>query len=439
MQGIQIESVTPGSPAARAGLLPGERLLAINGTRLRDLIDYSWMAHEDEQELTVSSRTGSIRTVLLEPEPDETPGLIFTAPEPKRCGNNCIFCFVHQLPKGLRRPLYVKDEDYRLSFLQGNYVTLSNLKPSELRRIKAQRLSPLYISVHAVASAVRERLLGKTGIPPILEQLKELAQARIVLHTQVVLCPGINDGEILEQTVAELAALYPSVRSLAVVPVGLTEHRQRLPNLIPVDTDYATAFLDSWLPLMRAVNKRLGDAFLQLADEFFLKAGYPVPPLKEYGDLPQWENGVGMVAWFQKDAAAVLKRAKPLRPVRVTVVTGESPLGFVEEFLQQLSEKTGGTLTAIAIPNRLFGSSVTVTGLISGSDIVAELRGKDLGETETLLIPEVMLKEGEGCFLDNLTPNDLSRELGLPVVSFESTPGSLYHVLRKLTAKKQPV
>ena len=434
MQGLLIETVTPGSPSDRSGLLPGERLLAIDGNRLRDLIDYSWMASDEVQELTVSNRTGSIRTVLLEPEPDESPGLTFAAPEPKRCGNSCIFCFVHQLPKGLRRPLYVKDEDYRLSFLQGTYVTLSNLKPSELRRIKAQRLSPLYISVHAVDPATRELLLGKTGIPPILEQLKELAQARIELHTQVVLCPGINDGDLLEQTVAELAALYPSVRSLAVVPVGLTEHRQQLPGLTAVDTACAAAFLDSWLPRMRTINKRLGDAFLQVADEFFLKAGYPFPALKEYGDLPQWENGVGMVAWFQKDAAAVLKRAKPLRPVSATVVTGESPLGYVEGFLQQLSEKTGCRLTAVAIPNWLFGSSVMVTGLVSGRDIVSALQGKDHGEM--LLIPEVMLKEGDGCFLDDLTPDDLEQKLGLPVYTFDPTPGGLYRFLQKRAKAK---
>ena len=428
MHGLLIETVEPGSPADRAGLQPGQRLLEIDGARLRDLIDYSWLASDEEAELTLSDADGQLQTVLLEPEPGEPPGLTFAPPEPKRCGNNCIFCFVHQLPKGLRRPLYVKDEDYRLSFLQGTYVTLSNLKPTELHRIIKQRLSPLYISVHAVDPAVRERLLGRTNIPPILEQLKELAGARIELHTQVVLCPGVNDGAILEQTVTELASLYPAVRSLAVVPVGLTEHRQRLPELAPVDRGYAATFLNSWLPRMRAVNKQLGEAFLQLADEFFLKADYPFPALKEYGDLPQWENGVGMVAWFLKDAAAVLKRAKPLPTFTATVATGQSSTGFVGDFLQKLSEKTGCSLTAAAIPNRLFGASVTVTGLVSGSDIISELKDKELGQV--LLIPEVMLKEGEGCFLDNLTPADLEQLLGVPVARFEATPAGLYRQLR---------
>lgn len=435
MQGLLITAISPGSPAERAGLKPGQRLLAIDGSRLRDLIDYSWLIGDDELELIIAEPDGELHDVWLEAEPGEPPGLTFAPPEPKRCGNNCIFCFVHQLPKGLRRPLYVKDEDYRLSFLQGTYVTLSNLKPSELKRIIAQRLSPLYISVHAVDPTVREKLLGRKGIPPILEQLRSLTAGRIELHTQVVLCPGINDGAVLEETVYELAALSPAIRSLAVVPVGLTEHRQHLPQLTPVDQDYAAAFLATWLPRMRSLNKQLGNAFLQLADEFFLKAGQPVPALREYGDLPQWENGVGMVAWFLREASQVLKRAKPLPALQATVVTGYSAIQLVEEFVQALAVKTGCDLTARAVPNNLFGSSVTVTGLVSGKDILAELRGKPLGDL--LLVPAVMLKEGEGCFLDDLTPQDLSREFGVPVLPFEATPAGLLSVLRSYARRKE--
>jgi putative radical SAM enzyme (TIGR03279 family) len=435
MSGLVIKSIAPGSAAERAGLLPGERLLAIDGQRLRDLIDYSWLVSHEEAELTVADQDGQQRFVWLEPEPGEPLGLSFAPPEPKRCGNNCVFCFVHQLPKGLRRPLYVKDEDYRLSFLQGTYVTLTNLKESELRRIIRLRLSPLYISVHATDPVVRERLLGKSNIPPILEQLTRLAAGRIQMHTQVVLCPGLNDAETLERTVSDLAALYPAVQSLAVVPVGLTSHRQRLPQLTAVDSGYAAAFLNAWLPRMRALNKRLRTPFLQLADELFLKAGHPFPPLKEYGDLPQWENGVGMVPWFQHQAAAVIKRAKPLpRPLRATLVTGRSAAGFVSDFVAVLAEKTGAELAVHAIPNRLFGESVTVTGLISGSDIITALTGQQLGEL--VLLPGVMLKEGEGCFLDNMTPADVSQALGCPVVSFDGTPSGLSTTLRRYAARK---
>ena len=435
MHGLLIESVTEGSPAWRAGIQPGERLLSIDGTRLRDLIDYSWLASDEPAFFTIVQPDGSIREIAVDPEPGEPPGLTFVPPDPKRCGNNCIFCFVHQLPKGLRRPLYVKDEDYRLSFLQGTYVTLSNIRPSELRRIIDQRLSPLYVSVHAVDHATREKLLGKSGIPPILEQLQALAKGRIELHTQVVLCPGINDGKILEQTVKELAALHPSVLSLAIVPVGLTEHRAKLPLLTPVSGSYAACFLDQWLPRMRALNKQLGEAFLQLADEFFLKAEYPFPALKEYGELPQWENGVGMIPWFLKDAAAVVKRAKPLAPLTATVVTGQSALGVVSNFLEQLNRKTGCSVSACAIPNRLFGSSVTVTGLICGNDIITALSEEQIGDA--LLIPEVMLKEGEVCFLDDLQPADLSRNLGCTVITFKPTPSGFYTALKKLSKTKE--
>lgn len=434
MAGLVIESVAPGSVAERAGLQRGERLLAIDGQRLRDLIDYSWLIN-DEAELTIADQDGNQRLVWLEPEPGEALGLAFAPPEPKRCGNNCVFCFVHQLPKGLRRPLYVKDEDYRLSFLQGTYVTLTNLKETELRRIISQRLSPLYISVHATEPDLRERLLGKAGIPPILEQLTRLAAGRIQMHTQIVLCPGLNDGPALERTVNDLSNLYPAVQSLAVVPVGLTNHRQRLPQLTAVDSAYAARFLDEWLPRMRALNKRLRVPFLQLADEFFLKAGQPFPALREYGDLPQWENGVGMAPWFQKDATSVVKRARPLpRPVRATVVTGRSAVGFVGAFLDALASKIDAVLTANAIPNQLFGESVTVTGLISGKDIITALKGQELGEA--VLIPAVMLKEGAGCFLDDLTPDDVSQALGRPVISFDGTPGGLYTVLRRMAATK---
>lgn len=435
MQGLLITSVSPGSPADQAGLTPGERLLAIDGMRLRDLIDYSWLTGDENIELTIANQEGNRRTALLQSEPGEPTGLTFAPPDPKRCGNNCIFCFVHQLPKGLRRPLYVKDEDYRLSFLQGTYVTLSNLKPSELHRIIEQRLSPLYLSVHAVDPALRERLLGRTGIQPILEQIRTLAKARITMHTQVVLCPGINDGPYLEQTVNELARLHPAIQSLAVVPVGLTEHRQRLPQLKPVDAGYATVFLETWLPRIRSLNKKLGDAFLQLADEFFLKAGQPFPALKEYGELPQWENGVGMVPWFLKDATAVIKRARPLKPLSATIVTGKIAEGFVSGFLQQLSEKTGCKLETRAIPNLLFGAAVTVTGLVCGQDIIRALQDQPLGDV--LFVPDVMLKEGEGCFLDDLTPADVSSTLGVRLCVVASTPKGLYAALKKQAARKE--
>lgn len=434
MSGLAIETVADGSPAGRAGLLPGDRLLRINGKAVRDVIDYSYLIFDDEPELLLEDRTGARRHVTLSAAPGEPTGISFAPPEPKRCGNSCIFCFVHQLPKGLRRSLYVKDEDYRLSFLQGTYVTLTNIKGYELRRIISQRLSPLYISVHATDPLIREQMLGRTGILPILEQLETLARGRIMMHTQVVLCPGINDGPTLERTVNDLSALYPAIQSLAIVPLGVTSHRQKLPALASVDRDYSENFLKIWLPKMRALNKRVGMPFLQIADEFFLKAGCEFPKLNEYGELPQWENGVGMVPLFNKEAASAVKRAKPLpRKIDVTVATGQSALDFTGRFVADLNIRTGSSIKAVAIPNRLFGETVTVTGLVCGRDIISALEGIDIGEA--LLIPSVMLKDCDGSFLDDLTPSDIASRLSRKVISFDGTPSGLYRTIRQMAKK----
>ncbi|MBL0224194.1 MAG: DUF512 domain-containing protein [Geobacteraceae bacterium] len=431
MKGLLIEGVTPGSIAAEFELQAGDRLLAVNGHRMHDLIDYSYYtSSEQELLLEVARQDGEIWELEVEREQGEPLGLTFAPPAPAGCRNNCIFCFVHQLPKGLRKPLYVKDEDYRLSFLDGNYVTLANLKPAELKRIIEQRLSPLYISVHATNPDLRETMLGKQGIPSILKQLQVLAAARITLHTQVVLCPGINDGPELERTVTDLAALYPAVQSLAIVPLGLTKHRQRLPQLQPVDSDYARAFIEEWGPKAKTVNRRLKEPFLFLADEFYLKAGLPFPALREYGDLPQIENGVGLVPLFLLDASKTVRSARHLGDLRVTVATGVSSFPFVAEFLAQLGDKTGLTLIPVAVENRLFGESVTVSGLVSGGDIIAALEGKDIGRA--LLLPDVMLKEGEGVFLDDISPEELGRKLHCSTATFDSTPQGLYRVLKRL-------
>jgi putative radical SAM enzyme (TIGR03279 family) len=431
VNGLLIEGVAPGSIAAEFELQPGDRLLSVNGHRLRDLIDYSYYtSSEEELLLEIARQDGESWELEIEREQGEPLGLTFAPPVPAGCRNNCIFCFVHQLPKGLRKPLYVKDEDYRLSFLNGNYVTLANLKPAELDRIIQQRLSPLYISVHATNPELRQRLLGKGGVPPILEQLQVLAAARITLHTQVVLCPGINDGAELERTVSDLAALYPAVQSLAIVPLGLTSHRRNLPQLQAVDQQYAKAFITEWGPRTQALKKRLGEPFLFLADEFYLKAGLPFPPLREYGDLPQIENGVGLVPLFLREAGRTVKAARPIREFRVTVATGVSSFPFVSEFLAQLSAKTGVTAVPVAVENRLFGESVTVSGLVSGSDIITALAGVEIGRA--LLVPDVMLKEGEGMFLDDLPLEELEEKLHCRVVTFDSTPQGLYRMLRQL-------
>jgi putative radical SAM enzyme (TIGR03279 family) len=431
MNGLMIEGVAPGSIAEEFELLPGDRLMTVNGHRLRDLIDYSYYtSSQEELLLEIARQDGETWELEIEREQGEPLGLTFAPPKPANCRNNCIFCFVHQLPRGLRKPLYVKDEDYRLSFLNGNYVTLANITTAELNRIIEQRLSPLYISVHATNPELRQQLLGKQGIPPILGQLQALASERITLHTQIVLCPGINDGAELERTVADLAALYPAVQSLAIVPLGLTRHRQKLPQLRAVDREYAKAFITDWEPRTRSLKNKLGEAFLFLADEFYLKAGLPFPPLREYGNLPQIENGVGMVPLFLRGAGRTVKAARHIGDFRVTVITGVSSFPFVGDFLAQLSEKTGVALVPVAVENRLFGDSVTVSGLVPGNDIIAALEGTEIGRA--LLVPDVMLKEGEGVFLDDVSLEELGNRLGCRVETFDCTPQGMYRIMKLL-------
>lgn len=434
MTGLFIESVLPGSIAAEMEIEPGDRLVAINGHELRDIIDYEFYAADPELVLEVVKEDGELWEVEVERGEGEPLGLIFPAPVPLRCGNKCVFCFVHQLPRGLRSPLYVKDEDYRLSFLYGNYVTMANIGRADIERIKEQRLSPLYISVHATDAALREQLLGKTGVIPILEILAELAAARITMHAQVVLCPGLNDGKALERTVADLSGFHPWVASLAVVPVGLTRHRKGLPHLQPLTREYAASFVATWEAPSRLLAEKLGAPFLFLADEFYIKAGLPFPPLAAYGDLPQLENGVGMVPLFLEEAAEVLAQAKPLPSFRATVVTGESPYRYLSDFLKALTERTGVELQPVAVRNFLFGDSITVTGLVTGQDIIRELKGKRLGEA--VLIPDVMLKEGEGVFLDDLTVEKLQEALEARVVVVEATPLGIYEALRNLAPRR---
>jgi putative radical SAM enzyme (TIGR03279 family) len=427
MSGLIVDRVMPGSIAEELEIEPGDRLISVNGHRLRDVIDYNFFGADDVLILELEKGDGEVWELEVEREEGESLGLSFQAPSPARCGNNCVFCFVHQLPKGLRSPLYVKDEDYRLSFLYGNYVTLANIDRADLDRIKEQRLSPLYISVHATQPQLREQLLGKSGILPILDVMKELAEARISMHAQIVLCPGLNDGEAFARTVEDLAQMHPWIASLAVVPVGLTIHRKNLPVLTPLTEDFAISFIAEWGKKAQALAERLGEPFLFLADEFYLKGNLPFPSLESYGDLPQLENGVGMIPLFLSEAEQVLEEAEPLGESRITVVTGESPYRYLADFLARLSGLTGVSINPVAVKNRLFGATVTVTGLVCGRDIIAALQGLDLGDL--VLVPDVMMKEGEGVFLDDLTVDDLERELGKPVQVVESTPFGIYDAL----------
>jgi putative radical SAM enzyme (TIGR03279 family) len=426
---LEILAVDPESIAEELELEPGDRILAVNGRPVRDLVDMEIFGAEEQMLLEIEKASGELWDLEIEKDAGEPLGMHFPHPEPTQCGNNCLFCFVHQLPRGMRGTLYVKDEDYRFSFLYGAYVTLTNIGEEDIARITEQRLSPLYVSVHATDHQLRQRLLGRSA-PSILELLRRLTAAGICIHTQVVLCPGINDGVDLERTVEDLYALFPMVQSLAVVPVGLTGYRQRLPDLRTPTREEAQETLE----LIHRYQERFlgegGSRFVFAADELYLKAGAPFPPLEEYEELAQIENGVGMVSQFRAQGREALCEATPLRVPAVSVFTGESFADELELFSRELAIRTTIRIDVHRIRNQFFGGHVTVAGLLTGRDVVAQLQGKI--RTTVLLVPDVVLREGDSVFLDDMPVEEIGRQLGVAVKVFGSTPFGLLEALESL-------
>ncbi len=427
---LTITEVRDAGIASELDLQPGDRLVSVNGQPLDDFLDLLLAERLEDLVLLVEKADGDLWQLEIEKEADDDLGLAVQHPDPRQCGNQCLFCFVHQLPRGMRPSLYIKDEDYRFSYLYGAYVTLSNIDAKDIDRIIARKLTPLYISVHATNEPLRTRLLGRQA-PPILPLLQQLTAHGIELHTQIVLCPGLNDGDALEQTVADLYALAPMVRSLAVVPVGLTGHRQRLPALRTPTQDEATACLTQIQHWQQRALSELGSRFLFAADELYLKAGVDIPPVEDYEDLPQIENGVGQVAYFRMQAEMALDEAATFsRPLRVATFTGTSFAPELAQFLAALQERTGCTVNLYPVKNRFFGGEVSVTGLLTGQDVLARLQGCDLGIA--LLVPDVVLRDGAEVFLDDLSLADLERKLSVPCLRIPSTPFGILDALEEL-------
>ncbi len=427
---LEILSVEPGSIAAELELEVGDRILSINDKPINDLVDFVLASRLEDLSVEVLKQDGERWQLDFEKDAEEPLGLELPHPEMAQCGNDCIFCFVHQLPRGLRKTLYVKDEDYRFSYLYGAYVTLTNIGEDEIQRIIDQQLSPLYVSVHASDDDLRWRLLGRSG-PPIIDLLRRLTTAGIEIHTQIVVCPEINDGQALIQTIEDLYMLAPAVRSLAIVPVGLTGFRQHLPALRPSTATEARDLLELLHGYQNRFVEQGGSRFVFAADEFYLKAGLDFPDIETYEDLFQLENGVGMIPLFREEAEQVLEEAVPLTRMTVSTVTGQSAASELQSFVDALGAKTGVHIQLKVIKNEFFGGYVSVTGLIAGADIVKQLRNQPLGDV--LMIPDVMLKEGTDLFLDDLTLSDLERELQVRVVKIDSSPWGLLEGLEALS------
>lgn len=405
-QKVRVISVEPGSLAERIGLTAGDEIHSLNGKPLLDVIDFQFKAANIGRRTTIQTQNRKITFVRRE---WESFGLEFEAIEPMTCKNQCVFCFVHQNPKNVRRSLHIKDEDYRLSFMFGNYLTLTNVSDAEMDRIIEQRLSPLYVSVHATEPELRRTLLGIEEYDGFMAKLDRLTAAGIQVHGQVVLCPGLNDGPQLERTINDLLRLHPMVASLAIVPVGLTDHRKNLPVLQPFTPEYARALISHVGTIQRKLKRSIGTPFAYLGDEIYIMAGEAIPPASHYSDFPQMENGVGMVRTFLTQFNAAVRR-KPKSTARGTVCTGT----VFYPYLKASVERLGMDLRTVAVESRFWGRSIGVAGLLTGSDFIAALKGNVYGDF--VVIPSESMIGDDYLFLDDLTIRDVERELGVEVV-----------------------
>jgi putative radical SAM enzyme (TIGR03279 family) len=440
----RIIKVEHGSLGEKAGVRVGDRLLEIDGKPIRDMIDYSFQTAEDRVRLKIE-RDGHKLELRVKNSAGEPLGLEFAEPTfdgIRVCNNDCPFCFVYRTPKGFRPTVYIKDDDYRFSFMYGGFVTMTNLKEADWQRIMEQRLTPLYVSVHSTDTELRGRLLGNSTAPDITEQLKRLIAGNIQAHTQVVLVPTVNDGAALEKTIFDLVKLYPGVQTSAVVPVGLAggpgyagdrrrnakahgrgfDEKSLMP-MRPFTGPESAVIIEQVHAWQKRFKKEIGTPFVYLSDEFYLLAGHEVPGRAHYEEFDQTENGVGLVRRFLDDWKRVEKKLPDhlARPFRATLVTAELITPTFEPLISRLNRVAGLEVNLLTVENKVLGRTVTVAGLLTGKDVIAALEalqasGRDLGEV--IYLPQVMLdKKGYGArFLDDLTPADVEAALGRPVV-----------------------
>lgn len=416
-----ITQVLPDSIAAEIGFEPGDAIVSINGTRPRDLIDYQFLCADEILELEVIDTKGKTHLVEIEKDYDDDLGIEFETALFDgliQCNNRCPFCFIDQQPPGKRKSLYLKDDDYRLSFLYGSYLTLTNLTQKEWDRIEQMRLSPLYVSVHATEPEIRSRLLKNHRAGQILDQLKWFKERRLQIHAQIVVCPGINDGINLERTILDLAKFHqgdiPTVASVAVVPVGLTRFRPQEDELIPVSREKAAEVIGQIQVFQEQFNHSFGSTFAWLADEWFLIARQDLPPESHYEDYPQIGNGVGSIRQFIQqfqDTATQMLPSRLETPRRWTWVVGNAVENAFAPLVQQLNQVAGLVVNLVALRSNYWGQEITVTGLLTGQDLLDGLAGKELGSG--VLLPTVMLKHDDTRFLDDMTVQELSSQLGV--------------------------
>ena len=411
-----ITSVDRHSPAERAGIAAGEQLLTINGHQIIDVLDYRFYGYDTDCCLELREPAGTVRTVSLRKPEGRDLGLNFDTvlmDDMRSCANHCIFCFVDQMPPGMRKTLYFKDDDARLSFLQGNYITLTNLTDREAQRIIDLRISPINVSVHTTDPQLHCTMLGNKNALRSLDYIRAFCKAGIVMNGQIVVCPGWNDGDQLRRTLRDLTEMQFS--SCSLVPVGITKYRQGLAKLRPVDAATAAEIIDIADEYGRENLERFGTRRFFCADELYLRAGRPLPRAEYYEGYRQLENGVGLMRSLEDDFLAGLATVDvPVRFSPFTIATGTAAAPFLQGLVQRAQADYPGLRgQVIAVENDFFGHTIDVAGLLTGQDISAQLRGRDLGDR--VLIPIHMMRHGETVFLDDYTVERLSRELGVPV------------------------
>lgn len=417
---IKICMVQPGSIAEEAGVEAGDFLVSINNETIKDVFDYRYYQASEELLLEIEKSDGELWEIEIDKDENEELGLEFEdslIDGAKSCTNKCIFCFIDQLPKGMRETVYFKDDDSRLSFLTGNYVTLTNVKKEELKRIIHYRMSPINVSVHTTNPDLRRFMLGNRFAGDVLDKIKMLTSNGIEVNCQIVLCRNINDGEELDRTIADLSALAPGIGSISIVPVGISRHRHNLFELEPFDEASCKMVIEQVHKWQAGLLKQKGTRLVYLSDEFYINGQVELPRFKEYEGFPQIENGVGMVAVLEKEVLDSLKHKKcgALPEKRqISIATGRLVKKIILQLVEEIKSKYHGLEVHVYdIENNFFGPNVTVSGLLTGQDIAAQLSGRPLGQE--LLISRNMLRAGEEVLLDDYTVSQLEGELGVKI------------------------
>ena len=422
---VTVSGVRKGSPADKKGIKTGDILISVNGNDIGDVLDYRFYITEKQVELLIHRGPELFSVRIVKGEYDDI-GLefeTFLMDKKHSCTNNCIFCFIDQLPPGMRDSLYFKDDDSRLSFLMGNYITLTNMSEGDIDRIIKMRMSPINISVHTTEPDLRCKMLRNRFAGDKLPYIKKLADAGISVNCQIVLCKGVNDGEHLTKTISDLASLYPSVTSIAVVPAGLTKFRDKLYPLTQFTEDEARAVVDAINALGDGFAEKYGTRLCYPSDELFLLAGMPLPDGEYYGDYSQLDNGVGMITSmkdeFYEELSYIDEDFDVNKKLNFSIATGYAAFDFISGITAALTDKCPNLDGRVyRIRNDFFGDSITVAGLVCGCDLAAQLKGQELGEV--LFIPSVMLRSEGDMFLDNMTLDEVSDALGVKIVTVEN-------------------